>query len=112
MRHSSFDTNPMSPNRRALRVATVVLLLELTLLVVAHRGEANGAGIDVSVQNAPKPPPQDHGNSGSYWSLSEHATIMYWHIALEILGWIVILPIGKYTLSSGEGLTNMEKLSC
>ncbi|KAL6705276.1 hypothetical protein ACN47E_007086 [Coniothyrium glycines] len=38
---------------------------------------------------------QAHDNEApqSYWSVSDHTTLMYWHIALEILAWIVVLPI-------------------
>lgn len=50
----------------------------------------------MSAPNAPAPQPQSDAPQ-SYWRLTEHATLMYWHIALEILAWIVVLPVGKLT---------------
>ncbi|KZM25009.1 hypothetical protein ST47_g3887 [Ascochyta rabiei] len=48
--------------------------------------------MDMSAHEAPAPQPQDDAPQ-SYWGLSEYAALMYWHIALEILAWIVVLPI-------------------
>ena len=31
----------------------------------------------------------------SYWSLHDHASLMYAHIAVMILAWVVILPISE-----------------
>lgn len=76
------------PNRIALRLATAALLLSL---VAAHGDEH----MDMSAHDAPQPQPQIEGQPRSYWSLSGHATLIYWHIGLEILAWVVLLPIGK-----------------
>lgn len=70
--------------RRVLTLATTALLLELFPLVVAH-GE---------VHNEEPAHVQDSGRLQSYWSLSEHVALMYWHIGLEIIAWIVVLPVG------------------
>jgi hypothetical protein len=78
------------PNRAALAIATAALLLEFLPLVVAHGDEH----MDMSAHDAPQPQLQDAPPS-SYWSLSEHVALMYWHIGLEILAWVVILPVGK-----------------
>ncbi|KAL1594958.1 hypothetical protein SLS59_008509 [Nothophoma quercina] len=48
--------------------------------------------MDMSAHDAPAPQLQSNGQQ-SYWSLSEYAALMYWHIALEILAWVVILPV-------------------
>jgi hypothetical protein len=81
------------PNRTALTIATAALLLELLPRVVAH-----GVGhMEMSTPNAPQSRQED-GQPRSYWALSEHATLMYWHIALEILAWVVVLPVGKLFL--------------
>ena len=80
--------------RGTLTIATAALLLHLLPLVVAHGDEPHGETIDMSAHDAPASQPQDDGRQ-SYWSLSEYATLMYWHIALEILAWIVVLPVGK-----------------
>lgn len=85
------------PNREALRIAAAALLLSL---VAAHGDEH----MDMSAHDAPQP--QDHAQPRSYWSLSEHATLMYWHIGLEMLAWVVVLPIGKLQcLMSSEWLS-------
>lgn len=69
------------PNRGSLTIAAAALLLELLPLVTAH---GDGDGMDMSVHDAPESQPQNTG-FGGYWSLSEHASLMYWHIGLEIL---------------------------
>lgn len=80
------------PNRIAFTIATAaLLLLELSPRVAAHGDEH----MDMSAEQS-QPQPQDHGRPGSYWSLSEHASLMYWHIALEVLAWVVVLPVGKF----------------
>ncbi|KAJ4986875.1 integral membrane protein [Stagonosporopsis vannaccii] len=48
--------------------------------------------MDVGAHDAPAPQSQVDGHR-SYWSLSEYAALMYWHIALEILAWVVIAPV-------------------
>jgi len=77
------------PNRPGLTIAVTALLLELLPLTAAH---GHGDGMDMSAHDAPEVQPQNSG-FGGYWSLSEHASLMYWHIGLEILAWVVILPI-------------------
>lgn len=76
------------PNRVALTVATAALLLPL----VATHGDEH---MDMSAHDTPQPQTLNDGQSRSYWSLSEHAALMYWHIGLEILAWVVMLPVGK-----------------
>ncbi|UPX19172.1 uncharacterized protein EKO05_0009442 [Ascochyta rabiei] len=78
--------------RGTLAIATAALLLQLLPLVAAHGDEQHGAKMDMSAHEAPAPQPQDDAPQ-SYWGLSEYAALMYWHIALEILAWIVVLPI-------------------
>jgi hypothetical protein len=72
-------------NWRVLTLATAALLLEKLPLVVAHGEEHNEGPVEV----------QDGGRPQSYWGLSDYAALMYWHIGLEILAWIVVLPVGK-----------------
>jgi hypothetical protein len=52
--------------------------------------------MNMDMHDAPPPPAADNGAPQSYWGLSEHALLMYWHIALEILAWVVVLPVGKF----------------
>ncbi|KAF1839588.1 hypothetical protein BDW02DRAFT_1021 [Decorospora gaudefroyi] len=77
------------PSRGTLTPAIAALLLEFLLPVAAH-GDSDA--MNMSAHDAPEPQPPDNG-FGGYWSLSEHASLMYWHIGLEILAWIVILPV-------------------
>jgi hypothetical protein len=71
-------------------LATAALLL--LPLVSAHGDDHNDASMDM---HSTSQPVEGSQSPGSYWSLSEHANLMYWHIGLEILAWVVILPIGK-----------------
>lgn len=83
------------PNRTVVTIATALLLLPL---VAAHGDES----MDMVAHDAPQPQMND-GQPRSYWSLSEHATIMYWHVALEVLAWVVVLPVGKLKCSGWLG---------
>ncbi|KAF9701488.1 hypothetical protein EKO04_000860 [Ascochyta lentis] len=78
--------------RGVLAVATAALLLQLLPLAAAHGDEQHGETMDMSAHEAPAPQPQGD-EPHSYWGLSEYAVLMYWHIALEILAWVVVLPI-------------------
>lgn len=80
--------------RGTLITAIAALLLQLLPLVVAHGDEHHGEAMDMSAQDVSVPQPQTAGPQ-SYWRLTEYATLMYWHIALEILAWVVVLPVGK-----------------
>lgn len=80
--------------RGTLTITTAALLLQLLPLVAAHGDEHHGEAMDMSAHNAPALQPQNDAPQ-SYWSLTEYATLMYWHIALEILAWVVVLPVGK-----------------
>jgi hypothetical protein len=88
------------PNRTALTIATAALLLDLQSRVAAHGDEP----MDMSAHDAPHPKTHKNDQMLSYWSLSEHATLMYWHIALEILAWVVILPTGKLSYTQLQSL--------
>jgi hypothetical protein len=87
------------PNHLALAIATTALLLELVPWVAAHDNEP----MDMSAQDVSQPQIHNDGQAGSYWSLSEHATLMYWHIALEVLAWVVVLPAGKLSYLGWPG---------
>jgi hypothetical protein len=83
--------------RAVVAIAAAALLLELLPVVAAHGDEHAGGSMDMGAHNAAKAQAQDEGPR-SYWSLSEHATLMYWHIALEIVAWLVVLPVGELPL--------------
>ncbi|KAF2129844.1 hypothetical protein P153DRAFT_385073 [Dothidotthia symphoricarpi CBS 119687] len=79
--------------RGAPAIVTAALLLQLLPLAFAHGDEHHGASMDMNAHDSPNPQIQNDERPQSYWSLSEHATLMYWHIGLEILAWTVILPV-------------------
>ena len=79
-------------SRATLAIAIAAVLLELVPLAAAH-GDGH---MDVGPQDGPKPQAPQDSQLASYWRLSEHATLMYWHIALELLAWVAILPIGRF----------------
>lgn len=87
---------------RVLLLAATALLLETLPLVVAHGEEHDEVGMDM--KDAPQPPVQDGGAPTSYWSLSEHAGLMYMHILTEIIAWVVVLPVGEPNIFSNTSL--------
>ena len=95
---------------RLLTLATAAFLLEALPLVAAHGDEHNGASMDMDMHDVPPPPAVDSGAPQSYWSLSEHASLMYWHIALEILSWVVVLPVGRFGSFLQKDSTNSSKV--
>ena len=96
--------------RVAFSAAAVALLLGILPQVAAHGDEH----IETGVHDAPHAEPQQYDPASSYWSHTEHAALMYWHIGFEILAWVVVLPIGESLLfgwQAADRLTWFE-LSC
>ena len=83
------------PRGRAVTLATAALLLELLPLVVAHGDGDDHTKEGMDMPAAPQPV---DGGSRSYWSLTEHAGLMYMHIGLEMIAWFVVLPVGMSTI--------------
>jgi hypothetical protein len=83
---------------RAVLVATAALLLEALPLVVAHgHGEDEGSAAgEMDMQKGSRPQNVNGDGASNYWRLSEHAGLMYMHIALEVLAWFVVLPVGRF----------------
>lgn len=80
------------PRPSVTALAFAAALLVLLPIASAHGDEHHGT-MDMSSHDTLQPQTPDAGLPSSYWSLSEHATLMYWHIALEVLAWIVVLPV-------------------
>jgi hypothetical protein len=80
------------PRLRVVVLATAALLLG-TALAHGHDDESNAD--DMNMQATPQPPAQNSDSPHSYWSLPEHAGLMYMHIALEVLAWFCVLPVGR-----------------
>lgn len=101
----------MAPSHNAFWSIAVTLALFATLpMVVAHGGGGSVAdehGTDthahashenvVEQMNESEYPP-------TYFSHPEYAGLIYAHIVLMSLAWIIILPLGKYVLASPRPL--------
>ncbi|KAI8939750.1 hypothetical protein NX059_003495 [Plenodomus lindquistii] len=98
-------------NRGAFRRATTVLLLATLASAIAHGDSDHGDTMDMSAPAAAPSQPEGDGKLRSYWSLSEHATLMYWHIALEIVAWVVVLPIAVMMSIARSGLLLPSQLA-
>ncbi|KAF2201873.1 integral membrane protein [Delitschia confertaspora ATCC 74209] len=83
------------PRRRVLAVAAAALLLGLLSPVLAHCDEHGGGKCSMDMpMNATKLAGEQPEGPQSYWSLTNHSGLMYAHVALEIIGWLIILPVG------------------
>lgn len=88
-------------------IATPSLLLTSSVFVAvatAHGGDVVGmnmsSGVAVHGMHAadqPKTGPSfDDGKTApSYWGHPEHVSLMYAHIFLMVLAWVILLPVGK-----------------
>ncbi|ORY12014.1 hypothetical protein BCR34DRAFT_537515 [Clohesyomyces aquaticus] len=82
------------PRGYLLSLAAAALLLEAVPLVIAHGDDNDGGYMDMGAHDAPRPHVHDNGSPQSYWSYPEHLGLLYMHVALEVIAWVVILPIG------------------
>lgn len=55
-----------------------------------HGGESGG----MKMSDADKPLPEDQ-YPPTYFALSEHTAAIYAHIALMVVAWVFVLPVGK-----------------
>lgn len=81
---------------RLLTLTSAALLLEVLLPLVAAHGDAQHDDSMEMSGAAPSAPAPGNEAPQSYWTLSNHASLMYWHIALEALAWVIILPVGMF----------------
>lgn len=88
----------------AIRLLALVAVIAALPCVLAH-GDDHEGGMDMdmgmsmagSEANADAPPeigPEPEGMS-TYFAFPEHKTVIYAHIALMMLGWVFVLPLGK-----------------
>lgn len=85
--------------RRALLLATAALLLEALPLALAHGDDHDASdmsGMPPMSEAHSQPTPATSSSDGptSYWSLSEHVSLLSTHILLMTLAWVVLLPVG------------------
>lgn len=78
-------------------LAKVALLSILVPVVLAHGGDESGMDMDMNMgatagANETQPeveyPP-------TYFGLDEHKVAIYGHIALMVIAWVFMLPVGK-----------------
>lgn len=84
-------------------------MLELLPFALAH-GDEHGEAMGMSAHATSPPQAHEDGLPQSYWSLSEHATLMYWHVGLEILAWIIVLPVAVMFSIARSRLTFVSQL--
>lgn len=85
-----------SITRSAFRVASATALLGLLLPVVLAHGEDDNMSMDMGegVAMAADEPSSDIEYPPTYFALAEHRGVLVAHIALMILAWVVVLPLG------------------
>jgi hypothetical protein len=76
---------------RLLSVALAVLLgLAIVPAVLAHGDEDMDMGA-----GAEQPKPDQDSYPPTYFTLAEHAGVMYAHIGLMVIAWVFVLPTGE-----------------
>jgi hypothetical protein len=78
---------------RVLLLATAALLLGGGPLVVAHGSDHNDGATGMGAKH--EAPATSSDTPVSYWSLTDHVGVMYAHILLMTLAWVVVLPAGE-----------------
>ena len=85
----------------ALRVLAGVALLSLVPAALAHGGDDEGMDMNMGGMGANKTADQplpEGEYPPTYFALREHTAAIYGHIALMVLSWVLVLPVGKQEL--------------
>ncbi|KAK6069610.1 integral membrane protein [Seiridium cupressi] len=100
-----------SATRSALSLLAAAAILSALPVVLAHgHDDAAAADADMDMDmdmGADKPQPDPDSYLPTYFTHPEHRGLIYAHVALMVLGWVVMLPIGvmfslarsRYTLA-------------
>ena len=77
---------------RTISRASSALLVALLPIVVAHGGghESMDMGHGGNATDSPK---EDYPDT--YFAHTEHTGVIYTHIALMVLAWVFVLPVGE-----------------
>lgn len=85
----------------AIKLLALVAVLGALPSVLAH-GDDHEGGMDMdmdmgSASNADAPPEigPEPESMATYFSFPDHKTTIYAHIALMIVGWVFVLPLGE-----------------
>ena len=89
-----------SPARRAavLFLASLAVLLGLVPAALGHGGETEGMdmGMDMGMDTTVDQARPDEGDyPPTYFTHPEHRGAIYAHIALMVVSWVFMLPVGK-----------------
>ena len=79
-----------------LAIAIALLLAASLPVVLAHGDEMPGMDMGAMQENASVTTTSDFEYNPSYFHYREHARLMNAHIALTMLSWVGVLPIGGY----------------
>jgi hypothetical protein len=80
--------------RSAFSLHVAAAILSTLPAVFAHGDEGDSMDMDMGM-GAEEPRPDYNAYPPTYFTHPEHRGLIYAHIALMVLSWIVILPIGK-----------------
>lgn len=81
-------------------LATAAVLGALLPAVLAHGDEGMSMGGDMDAamdMSAQQPDTDAQEYPPNYFGHTEHRGVLFAHIALMVLGWVVVLPLGKST---------------
>jgi hypothetical protein len=87
-----------SATRSALTLLAAAAILSALPAVLAHGDE--DMDMDMGTTEEPKPDPESY--APTYFSHPEHRGVLYAHISFMVIGWIVMLPIGTWTVCKGN----------
>jgi hypothetical protein len=78
-----------------MRLSILAALVWACSAVMAHGGEES---MDMGMAKEP-PKPDFDSYPPTYFALADHAGLIYAHIAVMVISWVFLLPIGKYTFA-------------
>ena len=84
---------PLATTRTALSLLAAAAVLSLVPAVAAHGGPPEGgeSGMNMDMKDE-----KLDSYPNTYFSHPEHQGVMYAHVALMSLAWVVMLPVGEY----------------
>ena len=101
---------------------SALVLLGLAPLALAHGHGGSGAstgmvmsvghtsgehGLSMNITASMSPEDAKIFGMESYFAHNEHAGLMYAHITLMILAWVVCLPLGKLSATASLGIRDL-----
>jgi hypothetical protein len=98
----------------ALGSSPVIFLTHVSRALADGHGHGHDHGVQDESETIQGIKDELDNGPRTYFALSDNSGLIYSHIALMTIAWIVILPVGTYTLSMQEiSLTeNPQILSC